>query len=350
MRVAIVVASAIAASTVCRLALAFETPTHAAMTHHAFEQSALSGADLQSRLGLVDYDMAVGSRYLDMGSSVIARESQTYDVAVLTQLRDVLAIPADFTISGWIMRGAIREDDNDKETPGADEPGGVFRRVYGHFFDPVNNRGLTVVTSKGAPAPDWALVTGATADGRQNHFKLSDATEAVWRAVTLKKADGAGGFSDDVWPSGFSTTMTAEQVRQAYWATAFRTLGDAVHLLQDMAQPQHTRNDSHSGYGCFTNGVLCLAGHASFFEFYLRARSLQARQFFLSEGMLEQQQGEPIFTNAGPLTYLGYDKPMFGTYREYFGVAAQSVQANRSAKGLANFSNRNFYSYGQKPP
>jgi hypothetical protein len=28
--------------------------------------------------------------------------------------------------------------------------------------------------------------------------------------------------------------------RQAYWATTFRALGDVAHLVQDLAQPQHT--------------------------------------------------------------------------------------------------------------
>ncbi|BCO30781.1 hypothetical protein TspCOW1_08840 [Thiohalobacter sp. COW1] len=35
-------------------------------------------------------------------------------------------------------------------------------------------------------------------------------------------------------------------MRKAYWATTFRALGDVLHLIQDMAQPQHTRNDLHN--------------------------------------------------------------------------------------------------------
>ena len=40
--------------------------------------------------------------------------------------------------------------------------------------------------------------------------------------------------------------------RKACWAATFRTLGDAVHLLQDMSQPQHTRLDSYSGFARLT--------------------------------------------------------------------------------------------------
>ncbi len=33
--------------------------------------------------------------------------------------------------------------------------------------------------------------------------------------------------------------------RHAYRATTFRALGDVLHLVQDMGQPQHTRNAAH---------------------------------------------------------------------------------------------------------
>ncbi len=67
--------------------------------------------------------------------------------------------------------------------------------------------------------------------------------------------------------------MTDEEIRKAYWATTFRSLGDIVHLIEDVAQPQHTREDPHSG-DCWdiASGVV---GHASFFERYLEARITQ---------------------------------------------------------------------------
>lgn len=40
-----------------------------------------------------------------------------------------------------------------------------------------------------------------------------------------------------------------ETERNKYWATLLRSLRDVVHLIQDAAQPQHTRNVAHAGVG-----------------------------------------------------------------------------------------------------
>src|SRR6185437_8575395 len=69
-----------------------------------------------------------------------------------------------------------------------------------------------------------------------------------------------------------------QQWRQAYWATAFRALGDVLHLNQDMAQPQHTRNEPHSGKLC-PLVKLCLSGHTSVYEKYINGRALAAPTF-----------------------------------------------------------------------
>ena len=34
--------------------------------------------------------------------------------------------------------------------------------------------------------------------------------------------------------------------RQAYFARTFRGLGHQIHLIQDAAQPDHVRNDTHA--------------------------------------------------------------------------------------------------------
>jgi hypothetical protein len=44
-----------------------------------------------------------------------------------------------------------------------------------------------------------------------------------------------------------SLTETTKVDREKNAALLFRTLGQVIHLVQDMAQPQHTRNDPHSG-------------------------------------------------------------------------------------------------------
>src|SRR5690606_14585558 len=90
---------------------------------------------------------------------------------------------------------------------------------------------------------------------RRNHYSILDAREAMYRALTGRARDGR-----EVAPT--------QAERNKYWATTFRALGDVVHLVQDMGQPQHTRNDPH--LGCY----LLLAGEASVYEKYIESRAL----------------------------------------------------------------------------
>jgi hypothetical protein len=271
-------------------AIAFDINTHAAMTAAAIRQSTITATPNNSalfkRLGLYDKDFAIGSSYIDIGS-LIKRDTAIFEQEIMRGVRDanitILVVPTAESIPGWIVRGAVREDDNTKENPqgdpngSGDEPGGVFDRVYGHFFDPVNNRGLTVAgLTLGPRSPEWATlkdvgVTGFGFGSRQNYYNLPSAREAMWRALTLKEWNN-GTPIDAAFPGNWPYS-TKTQLRDAYWATMFRAIGDMVHLLQDAGQPQHTRNDAHSGYGCVAYTNACAGGHASFFENYLKAKS-----------------------------------------------------------------------------
>ena len=239
-------------------ALAYDTTTHAAMTAEALTQSLITATPNTSpifkKLGLFDRDYALGSYYMDIGS-LVKRNTTPFERDIMRDVTNAnsanLIVPTAESIPGWIVRGAIREDDNTKETlPGTlegDEPGGVFDRVYGHFYDPVYDRGLTTqVLTLGPRSPDWATVKGVGLSGlgfgeRQNYYNLPAAREAMWRALTLKAQEADGTLTDAVEPTNWTYTTKAE-LRNAYWATMFRAVGDMVHLLQDAGQPQHTRN------------------------------------------------------------------------------------------------------------
>jgi len=296
-----------------------------------------------------------------MAASLKLRSERGIEDAVIDRLvnKSGLAIPDTNSLGGWIIRGAIREDDNEiSNGPNAepelksDEPGGVFNRVFGHFFDPKNNAGLSVAGIPIQPrAVDWALVPGAAVNmpaPRENHYKVGDAREAMWRALTLTRVVAGSVTSDGVVPTDIAGTNDAEKrenARKAYWATMFRALGDSVHLLQDMAQPQHTRNDWHSGLGCVP-GIACALGHASFFENYLQARTLREYFFELKEGFTRPPNASPpIRAAVQPLDYTGYGSPpMFNSYADLF--ASATGGDNGTGKGLANYSNRGFYSFG----
>jgi len=337
---------------------AFDVTTHAAMTSEALAASQITrdpnASAILRRLGVADLpvaqglmDRSLGSNYVYQGSTPSAATGMSVEARIMGRIRDPqtgLQVAEDFSVSGWFMRGAIREDDNTSETPKADDPNGVFDRVFGHFFDPVLDRGLTVALLGTQPkAVDWALTDSARVQQilggpRANQFKISDAREAMWRALTLK----TGAWTDDVVPSGWNTLpSTKEAIRKAYWATTFRALGDVVHLLQDMAQPQHTRNDAHSGRLCVP-GVGCKGGHASFFENYLAARTISEPSFSLEEGVggivLSSLQ---VNIRPDQLDYWDYSPPRFLSYADYYAKGT-----NAEGQGLANYSNRGFYSFG----
>lgn len=342
-------------------ARAFDVHTHAVMTAEAVARTSIgrspSTRPLLEQLGIRDDGSSLlREYYVDIGASPTLRRGTTaVEEPVIGEARlalGVTRIPGDSTISGWFMRGAIREDDNTIETPLSDEPGGVFNRVLGHFFDPVGDSGLSWNgVPLGVRGPDWALVDGVAMPGLvsgRNRYNLGSAREAMWRALTLKRWGAGGALTDDVWPSG-APGMTAEALRLAYWATVFRALGDVVHVLQDMAQPQHTRNDTHSGLGCVLP-VYCIAGHASFMEHYFKARTLKEPRFTINEGIFPPPSPPvskvTIDTTAAELDYgvaSPYVTPVFASYREYFATATGA--GNHDGKGLANYSNRGFYSF-----
>ncbi|HEV2056575.1 MAG TPA: hypothetical protein VGV06_15635 [Methylomirabilota bacterium] len=212
------------------------------------------------------------------------------------------------TARDWMREGAIREDDYQRhpalEFLGCSPPPNpptLIDRMTNHFFDVQRGGGglrIPLVVN-GTPASDWALgrVGRGPADN-QNHFTLLDA-----RDYQLK-----------------SLTAAPRAEREQNTALLFRTLGHVGHLIQDMGQPQHTRNDPHTG--CLGN----LGGERSWYEWYYEwvARGQQAA----------------LRANALPLG--GYGPAQLTDYQHFF-----SAPGNR---GLADFSSRNFFTVGTNLP
>src|SRR5262249_33378540 len=166
-----------------------------------------------------------------------------------------------------------------------------------HFFD-VQRSGDGI--ANGFPAPDWALgLLGRGPSADQNHFPLADA-----RVYQLR-----------------SLTGSTRQDRDRHTAKMFRTLGQVIHVLQDMAQPQHTRNDPHVGCAL----IQFIAGEKSWYEAYTetRARTMNYRNRNVA---------------SRSLVFAGYDSISLPTYRDYW--------ANPMGSGLADYSSRNFFSVG----
>jgi hypothetical protein len=228
------------------IAHAFELDTHEQLSAQAFRSSDLNGTYLEQELGF-------------------ARET------VLSGPRGDRLAPAR-----WVALGSRDEDELFSFPP--------FRVVH-HFYDPVYDRPLSLPRLGGLfyRAPDWALEDPVTIFGQS--FSWRDARQY------------------------FRDALSAElpATREREMARTFLTLGHVIHLIQDMAVPEHTRNDWHAGL----LPPLFPAGTPSIFERHIN-RSV--------DGLL--------------LT--GYPPPRFEHLRHFW--------ATGDGRGLAEFTNRNFVS------
>ena len=141
-------------------------------------------------------------------------------------------------------------------------------RVLNHFYDPVRNIGI----NNGRTAKDWALapLTG-------NEFSWSKALELYAEGDEEK---------------------------------ALLALGRILHLLEDMAVPDHTRNDPHIGAG--PQGMF--TGESPF-----------------EEWTSDTKNRETLAGLAHTFYSQGLQPKILSSLDEYFDF-------------LANYSNRNFYS------
>lgn len=335
---------------------AYEQATHALITKYAFEASLLAPSasalpPLVHTLGLDTWaPLGAGYDYLEISTRFsqnlpMAHAAQDYERAIVGYFK---ATPAMDPLRAWLMYGAIREDDNRDEDPPT--PRDIFpplSRPLSHFYDPYNDRRLNspflnALGDELNKAPDWAI---GSADAfaqpntpqtpRYNTFTVFDAREAMLRALTLKTYDGSGYV--DVTSS--SDMAERQRFRRMYWATVFRALGDVLHVNQDMAQPQHTRNEPHAGKYCsWIPG--CPGGHSSVYEKYMKARALGATTF-----ELKQPYNQPVTISPLAMSPGSYPIPAFSTYADYWSTGIGS--ASLTGKGLANYSNQGFFTAGK---
>jgi hypothetical protein len=185
----------------------------------------------------------------------------------------------DGSALGWIEEGAVREDGESA----CDD------RVRNHFYNPLDKMGYSFGALTGIPSPLWGLEDATTAAAQG--FSYRDAREYFWSALQAR----------------------TEADRQRSLALTFRSLGQVIHLVQDAAQPQHTRNDSHAGLACpYTFGLF---GPASLYEEYVEGKAI-----------------------VGKLNYSGYLAVDLPRPRDFWDA--------EDGRGLSEFSNRNFVTLG----
>jgi hypothetical protein len=180
-------------------------------------------------------------------------------------------------------------------------------RVRWHFYNPVTGNGAsTPVVPAQISSPSWALMPrGAHAD---QQFSYWDARHHLFDALTLSTATE----------------------RDSAYGRSFQILGSMVHHLQDMAQPQHVRNDAHCKY------IKCLV--------------IGAYAPSLYEAWTNREEVRPTLPRD-PAT-VGYDvnssafKNAFDTPRRFWHTEAPGGLSAALGKGMAEFTNRNFVSAG----
>jgi hypothetical protein len=186
--------------------------------------------------------------------------------------------PQTYAVFEWIGIGSILEDN--------------APRFVNHFYNPLNGNGLTRVFPPGIPSLTWALLPAGTLG---QDYSYNDA-----RAYLL-----------------LGLTSPLEADRQSNLALTFRSLGDTLHLIQDVAQPQHTRNDAHP------------------FNAYYEAFTDELRK----RGELESSIYSPVYPGSDPSKFNKVDN----FWHTGDGNSAATVA---TGIGMADYSNRGFVTTG----
>lgn len=181
-------------------------------------------------------------------------------------------------------------------------PFGSPFRVRHHFYDPLHDRALTVAgVAAGEKSPDWALEDKGSLFLQR--FSYADAREAFYQALTAKSEDD----------------------RKQQFGKTFQTLGHVIHHIQDMAQPQHVRNDIHPPLG----------NHKSLYEDYTNKSEVRKRLF--------QSIGSPGVLDRYPPVNAKDDVNFLKTARSFWHTQTKNPAAGL---GIAEFTNVNFVSAG----
>ena len=169
-----------------------------------------------------------------------------------------------------------------------------FPRSLNHFYNPISDSGLPIVgpLPAGNTSPDWALED----TGEATHVLAGD------QEFSYKEAMGY---------FYLALTSSTKEERDLNWGKTFQTLGQVIHHVQDMAQPDHARNDAH----------LDVVDPSWYEEF------------------TDNEKGKGYFSSL--MTGNTYPIPVFGTAREFWTTRDNDSDVTLR-RGLADFTNRNF--------
>jgi hypothetical protein len=170
-------------------------------------------------------------------------------------------------------------------------------RATNHFYDPVRGRAASPCDSDLGyeTSPDWALEDRRQLDGQDDSF--ADTRKFFFDALTAQR----------------------QPDRDRAWGRTFQGLGQIIHHIQDMAQPQHVRNDLHFAY---TPTPLACIGGSSFYERYTNRDDVRPR--------LPYDQSDSHYEPV--------DITTFSVPRRFWDT--------EDGRGIAEYTNRGFVSAG----
>jgi len=267
------------------IALAYETQTHEEVVDHAYRASVLSEDFVWEALRINPNEPL-----------------EVFDFEITEFTNDRLD-DTEFegsTPLAIIRTGATLEDEVGDED-------GVLRPLN-HFFDPFNDRALTIGESilVRDSSPDWSVEEIEISRQRRSYTDAQDLYyEILTEPVSFRRAE------------------------------FFRNLGQVLHHIADMAQPDHVRNDQH-----LVTNIDFIDNNSGFtdpslYELYTSA---------LTEGvdgedaiLFPDSVLQPEFLN----TLNGYAPVQLMLPRDYWHTEGAQ---NYDGVGLAEFTNREFVS------
>ena len=259
---------------------AYEIDTHDALSQKTAECSVMAQDAFMKGLGWVPIKKT-GSDYTFVRELLTAGSSRSRSHT--TQ-----------ELIGW---GAEYEDDI-----------ASIKRPLRHFFDPLRNEPLNafgITLGLTDTSPNWATEDGKPAAGKKQQ-DITGQSNSFFDANKMM-LDAA--------------SEPIKSKRKENWGMLFQTLGMVIHHIQDMAQPQHVRNDAHCNGK--EEGVACYGFHnPSYYEKYTDGNRVS------------------ILGNFNCSSYPQLDLRFFSTARDFW------LTENGNGRGMAEFTNRNFVSAG----
>ena len=198
-----------------------------------------------------------------------------------------------------------------------------------HFYDPVFDRGLDVGGFVGASlsvkSPDWALEDLTTYNGSPGplayqDFSLRDARDYLYGALTA----------------------SSEFQRKGYFGRMFQTIGHVMHHLQDMAQPQHVRNDPH----CDQPSCALLTSALGINQIFAPSLFEKYTNLDHPTDPLRQVRRNLPLSPPGLIAVYPGTNPINTPFKEARAFWLTTASGGGAGRGIAEYTNRNFFSAG----